>query len=97
MGWWPLSHPRWGVTEPMQILHPSTIRSLWRLDLLDGIPDRAISGKVPRVQPEIWTSDKGKKLLDEIANDTGIFFDVTNDQLVVPGLEQDGSPSVMIH
>jgi hypothetical protein len=97
MGWWPVSHPRWGVTEPMQILHPSTIKSLWRLDLLDGIPDRAIAGKTPGVQPEVWTSDKGKKLLEDISRDTGIIFDTTTDELIVPGFEQAGSPSVMVH
>jgi hypothetical protein len=97
MGWWAVNHPRWGVTELRRIFSPATVKSLWGMGLLDGVPDEAISGKAPCVQPELWTNDRGKKLLDTINCDTGILFDITNDQLVVPGLEQEGSPSVAVH
>jgi hypothetical protein len=84
MGWWAENHPRWGVTEPVQIISPATIKSIWRLGLLDGIPDSTISGKTVRSEPELWTNDRGKKLLDEISRDTGIVFDLATDEFVVP-------------
>ena len=64
MGWWPEDHPRWGVTEPVQISAPATIRSLWRMGLLDGTPDAHILGHAGTVTltPELWTNERGKDL-----------------------------------
>jgi hypothetical protein len=70
--------------EPVQIISPATIKSIWRLGLLDGIPDSTISGKTVRSEPELWTNDRGKKLLDEVSRDTGIVFDLATDEFVVP-------------
>ena len=91
MGWWPEDHPRWGVTEPrwgvtepVQISAPATIRSLWRMGLLDGTPDAHLLGHAGTVTltPELWTNDKGRMLLDYIRRDTGIFFDPSTDCLI---------------
>jgi hypothetical protein len=79
MGWWPANHPRWGVSEILQISSPSTIRSLWRMALLDGTPDAHILGHIGLVTltPEVWTNDKGKEVLEQLFRETGIFFDAS--------------------
>ena len=68
MGWWPESHPRWGVTEIMKIIAPATVRSLWRMGLLDGTPDEKVWDHQPPAyaSPKLWTNVKGKMLLAEI-------------------------------
>jgi hypothetical protein len=87
MGWWAENHPRWDVSEPVGILHPVTIKALWRKGLLDGTPDFTILGAnrngVHRV-PLLWTNERGKEILKEIERDTGIFYDTKTDRLVPP-------------
>lgn len=87
MGWWPENHPKWGVTDPVRISSPATIRSLWRMGLLDGTPDAHILGQTETatLTPEVWTNDRGKDLLRNILRDTGIFFDVSTDILIYRG------------
>jgi hypothetical protein len=99
MGWWPEDHPRWGVTEPVQISAPATIRSLWRMGLLDGTPDAYILGQAGTVTltPELWTNDKGRMLLDYIRKDIGIFFDPSGDCLIYPDEDQAGSGNTPVH
>jgi hypothetical protein len=99
MGWWPEDHPRWGVTEPVQISAPATIRSLWRMGLLDGTPDAHILGQAGTVAftPELWTNDKGRMLLDYIRKDIGIFFDPSSDCLIYPDEDQAGSGNTAVH
>ena len=99
MGWWPENHPRWGVTEPVQISAPATIRSLWHMGLLDGTPDAHILGQTGAVTltPEVWTNERGKALLADILRDTGIFFDVTTDTLIYSGGDEADCCSVSVH
>ena len=99
MGWWPENHPRWGVTEPVQILSPATIRSLWRMGLLDGTPDAHILGQTgtATLTPEVWTNELGKALLADILRDTGIFFDATTDTLIYPDDVEADYGSVSVH
>jgi hypothetical protein len=81
MGWWPENHPRWGVIEPVKISAPETIRSLWRMGLLDGTPDAHILGQggIVTFTPELWANERGKEVLDCIRRETGIFFDPSTD------------------
>jgi hypothetical protein len=99
MGWWAVDHPRWDVTEPVYIISPVTIKSLWRIGLLDGSPDEKILGHPihPGSSPELWTNDRGKNLLAWISSDTGIFFDLKTDQLIWPDCDEDHFSSVAIH
>ena len=101
IGWWVEDHLRWGVTEPVRIISPATIKSLWRMGVLDGTPDAKILDQTGLVtsQPELWTNDRGKDLLDQIRRDTGIFYDYESDQLIMPFDCDHGTdyPSVAIH
>jgi hypothetical protein len=99
MGWWPEDHPRWGVTEPVQISARATIRSLWRMGLLDGTPDAHFLGHVgtATLTPELWTNDKGRMLLDYIRRDIGIFFDLDTDCLIYLADDEAGSGNVLVH
>ena len=99
MGWWPENHPRWGGTEIMKISSPATIRSLWRMGLLDGTPDAHILGQTgtATLTPEVWTNDRGKTLLADILRDTGIFLDVSTDTLIYPGDDEADYGSVSVH
>ena len=36
LGWWAVDSDGSALSDPVEILAPSTIRSLWRLGLLDG-------------------------------------------------------------
>jgi hypothetical protein len=36
MGWWAVDHRGSALSDPVEILSPNTIKSLWRLGLLDG-------------------------------------------------------------
>jgi hypothetical protein len=99
MGWWPEDHPRWGVTEPVQISAPATIRSLWRMGLLDGTPDAHILGQAGTVAftPELRTNDRGKELLGDIYSHTGIFFDASTDCLISPKDDEVSCRSIAVH
>src|SRR6476660_7321285 len=79
MGWWADGHvfPD-GV---VRIHSPATIKSLLKLGLLEGnAGGEALGlGKPGRIdEPQIamlWTSAKGRKLLDKINKETGLGFD----------------------
>lgn len=94
MGWWADGHPRWGVTEFVVIFSPATIKSLWRMGLLEGTPDSEIlgTGKIDDVNEiGLWANKKGLELLREIKRDTGIYFNRETHQLVYP--EDDPTPN----
>jgi hypothetical protein len=42
MGWWAVASDGSAPSDPVEILAPNTIRSLWRLGLLDGNVDPSI-------------------------------------------------------
>ena len=99
MGWWPENHPKWGVTEPAEISSPATVRSLWRMGLLDGTPDAHILNQTgtATLTPEVWTNERGKALLADILRDTGTFFDVRTDILIYRGDDEAVFGSVSVH
>jgi len=65
MGWWAVAPDGSALSDPVEILAPNTIRSLWRLGLLDGNPDPAI----PVERPSLWANERARKLLAQIARD----------------------------
>jgi hypothetical protein len=72
---WSEDRPR-DATEPVQIIRPATIKSLWRLGLLEG-------DSVPTTnQAGLRTNAKGRALLDQIRDDTGIFLDLNRHELM---------------
>jgi hypothetical protein len=75
MGWWAENHPRWGVSEPVVILDPVTIKALWQKGLLGADVDEV---------PFLWTNEHGKQILKEIERATGMFYDTETDRLVPP-------------
>jgi hypothetical protein len=95
MGWWADGHV-WpdGV---VRIHSAATIRSLLKNGLLEG------NGRGKKIAfvgwdgistmetpiPMLWTSPKGKKLLEKITNETGLVFDKENYQLVEPAIDED--------
>jgi hypothetical protein len=57
---------RWiALSDPVEILAPNTIRSLFRLGLLDGNPDPL----PPVKQPSLWANERARNLLAQIARD----------------------------
>ena len=42
MGWWAVASDGSALSDPIEILAPNTIRSLWRLGLLDWNPDHSV-------------------------------------------------------
>jgi hypothetical protein len=65
MGWWAVASDGSALSDPVEILAPNTIRSLWRLGLLDGNPD-----PLPPVdRPSLWANERARKLLTQIAHD----------------------------
>lgn len=82
-GWWCKDHPRWDVTEPVLILAPSTVKSLWKMGLLEGKPDKHILGSPIFVyDAQLWANEQAIALLEEITIDTGTYFDVETDRLI---------------
>jgi hypothetical protein len=74
----------------MKILSPQTINWLLKMRLLNGTPDGS--------NPELWTNERGRTVLEQIRCDTGIFFDVSSDQLIYPELNDvDSGESQAIH
>jgi hypothetical protein len=64
LGWWAVSDES-ARRKSVEILKPSTIKSLYRLGLLDGNPDPAI----PVRRPSLWANERARKLLAQIARD----------------------------
>lgn len=65
MGWWAVAPDGSALSDPVEILAPATIRSLYRLGLLDGNPDPAI----PVKRPSLWANERARELLAQIAHD----------------------------
>jgi hypothetical protein len=65
LGWWAVDYDGSALSDPVEILAPNTIRSLWRLGLLDGNLD-----PLPPVdRPSLWANERARKLLAQIARD----------------------------
>jgi hypothetical protein len=62
MGWWAVASDGSALSDPIEILAPSTIRSLWRLGLLDGNPEPSI----PVDRPSLWANERARELLAQI-------------------------------
>jgi hypothetical protein len=79
-----------------------TVRSLLKKGLLEGnargenIALEGWDGKSTTEPPipKLWTSAKGKKLLDKITSETGIVFDRENYQLVEPGTDDEPADGI---
>src|SRR5262249_19115222 len=65
LGWWAVDDDGSALSDPVEILSPNTIRSLWRLGLLDGDPDPPI----PVRRPSLWANERARNLLVQIARD----------------------------
>jgi hypothetical protein len=69
MGWWAVDHCGSALSDPVEILSPATIRSLWRLGLLDGNPDPS----PPVDKPSLWANEQARELLAQIVRDIDWF------------------------
>src|SRR5262249_42400374 len=65
IGWWAVAPDGSALSDPVEILSPSTIKSLWRLGLLEGNPDPSI----PVKEPSPWASKQAQELLAQITRD----------------------------
>jgi hypothetical protein len=91
MGWYPVNHPRWGVTEPVRKSAPATIQCLLNMGLFDGTANARVVWKerTDGSAPEVWINELGKRVLDHIHENAGFYFDVATDQLeLVPMVEE---------
>ena len=99
MGWWAEGH-HWGEREGVRNHSPATIKSLVKMGLLDGNTrgvkialegsDGNSTMKAPI--PELWASEKGRKVLEEFNEGSGLVFDKEHYRLVEsePGEAADG-------
>ena len=100
MGWWADGHvwPQ-GV---VRIHSPVTIKSLLKKGLLEGNAGGESLGLGRRdsiVEPPIpmlWTGAKGRKLLDKISEETGLFFDKENYELIEPETEENEADGLVL-
>lgn len=91
LGWWAD-----GYVCPDGVMRrhsPATIKSLLKNGLLEGNSRLALVGwdGISTTQspiPMLWTSAKGKKLLNKISEETGLAFDKTNYELIEPGTDE---------
>ena len=92
MGWSCLDHPKWGITEPVQNISPVTVKSIWRMGLLDGTPDAQILGKpiADGALPELWANMVGHAVLRTIQSRTGVCLDPRTDLLTYPEFRDSG-------
>jgi hypothetical protein len=81
MGWWADGHPR-NTQNSVRIISPATIKSLWRMGLLDGVHEQTVTA-------ELCTNERGRELLNQISQYTGIFYDLSKHDLVCLSLPQD--------
>ena len=99
-GWWADGHV-W-ADGVYRIHSPATVKSLLKKGLLEGnargenIALGGWDGKSTMEPPipQMWTSAKGKKLLDEITSETGIGFDRENYRLVEPGADDEPADGI---
>jgi len=86
----------------VRIHSPATVKSLLKKGLLEGNArgeNFALEGSDGKSTmeppiPQMWTSAKGKKLLDKITSETGIVFDRENYQLVEPGADDEPADGI---
>jgi hypothetical protein len=103
MGWWadrPAADLEWIVHSP------ATVKSLLKKGLLEGnargekIALEGLDGKSigegEAAEPEMWTSARGKRLLDKITSETGIWFDQETYRLVGPGTHDKPEDGVVV-
>ena len=93
-GWWADGHV-WpdGV---VRIHSADTIKSLLKSGLLEGNSrgEKIASGGWDGISttehpiPMLWSSPKGKKLLEKINKETGLAFDKRNYELIAPGTDE---------
>jgi hypothetical protein len=65
LGWRAVAPDGSALSDPVEILAVNTVKSLYRLGLLDGNPDPAI----PVKKPSLWANARARKLLTQIARD----------------------------
>lgn len=89
MGWW-ADGPRWREGEGGKIHSPATVKSLLKMGLLDGnargkkIALEGLDGKSTMKSPipRLWASEKGRKVLEEFNEGSGLVFDKEHHRLV---------------
>ena len=89
MGWWAEGY-HWGEREGVRNHSPATIKSLVKMGLLDGntrgvkIALEGLDGKSTMKPPipELWASEKGRKVLEEFNEGSGLAFDKEHYRLV---------------
>jgi len=89
MGWWADGH-RWREGEGVKIHSPATVKSLLKMGLLDGnargkkIALEGLDGKSTMNSPipRLWASEKGRKVLEEFNEGSGLVFDKEHYRLV---------------
>jgi hypothetical protein len=97
MGWWvdrPAADVDW--------YSPGTVKSLLKKGLLEGnargenIALGGWDGKSTMEPPipKVWTSAKGKRLLDKVASETGIWFDLENYRLWGPCADDEPTDGI---
>ena len=99
MGWWADGH-HWREGEGVKNHSPATVKSLVKLGLLDGnargkkIALEGLDGKSTMKSPipRLWASEKGRKVLEEFNEGSGLVFDREHYRLVVsePAEAADG-------
>src|SRR5437879_1248433 len=62
IGWWPYNHPTQGVSKLVRIIRPATIKSLWKMGLLDGSYDKRTG--VGSEALELWSKEGGRRRID---------------------------------
>src|ERR1700720_2225337 len=89
MGWLAEGH-HWGEREGVTNHSPATIKSLVKMGLLDGntrgvkIALEGLDGKSTMKPPipELWASERGRKVLEEFNEGSGLVFDREHYRLV---------------
>jgi hypothetical protein len=89
MGWWADGHPS-NTHNSVRIISPATIKSLWRMGLLDGVHEQTVTA-------ELCTNERGRELLNQISQDTGLFYDRSKDTLVYPSAPEDDEGHQIIY
>jgi hypothetical protein len=99
MGWWAEGH-HWGEHRGVANHSPGTIKSLVKMGLLDGntrgvkIALEGLDGKSTMKSPipRLWASERGRKVLEQFNEGSGLVFDREHYRLVVsePAEAADG-------
>jgi len=93
-GWWPVGY-KWHDML-VRTHQPFMIRSLLKRGLLEGNSRGekvAMTGRyntsTTKETPMLWTSAKGRTVLDKITIETGLVFEEVNYQLIEPGEKEE--------